>query len=81
MVCKTSDKPKQKHKKGLWSPDEDMKLKNYILKHGHGCWSSVPLNAGALTRSSYAYFESLVSYYCLIQVALKIIINSRAILS
>nr|GMD53821.1 transcription factor LAF1-like [Ipomoea batatas] len=40
------EKPKQKHKKGLWSPDEDQKLRNHILKHGHGCWSSVPINAG-----------------------------------
>ncbi|KAI3471125.1 hypothetical protein Pfo_027788 [Paulownia fortunei] len=38
--------PKRKHKKGLWSPDEDQKLRNYVLKHGHGCWSSVPINAG-----------------------------------
>nr|AGN52082.1 MYB-related transcription factor [Salvia miltiorrhiza]AGN52192.1 MYB-related transcription factor [Salvia miltiorrhiza] len=37
---------KQKHKKGLWSPDEDLKLKNYIFKYGHGCWSSIPINAG-----------------------------------
>ncbi|KAH7841869.1 hypothetical protein Vadar_017555 [Vaccinium darrowii] len=44
---KAVDKPKQlKHKKGLWSPDEDQRLKNYILKHGHGCWTSVPINAG-----------------------------------
>ncbi|KAL7107140.1 hypothetical protein ACP275_06G035000 [Erythranthe tilingii] len=40
------NKPKQKHKKGLWSPDEDHKLRNYILNYGHGCWSSVPTNAG-----------------------------------
>ncbi|OIT28114.1 PREDICTED: transcription factor LAF1-like [Nicotiana attenuata] len=46
MGCKLVDKTKQKHKKGLWSPDEDDKLKNYIIKHGHGCWSSVPINAG-----------------------------------
>ncbi|KAI3458163.1 hypothetical protein Pfo_014826 [Paulownia fortunei] len=45
MGCKTLDKPKQKHKKGLWSPDEDQKLRNYILKYGHGSWSSVPTNA------------------------------------
>lgn len=45
MGCK-ADKPKQKHKKGLWSPDEDQKLRDYILRHGHGCWSSVPINAG-----------------------------------
>ncbi|WRX17790.1 SANT/Myb domain - like 10 [Theobroma cacao] len=46
MGCKPSDKPKAKHRKGLWSPEEDLKLRNYVLKHGHGCWSSVPINAG-----------------------------------
>lgn len=47
MGCKlAAEKPKQKHKKGLWSPDEDDRLKNYMIKHGHGCWSSVPINAG-----------------------------------
>ncbi|KAE8733931.1 Transcription factor MYB86 [Hibiscus syriacus] len=47
MGCKSSEnKPKAKHRKGLWSPEEDLKLRNYILKHGHGCWSSVPINAG-----------------------------------
>lgn len=40
------EKAKPKHRKGLWSPEEDHKLRNYILKHGHGCWSSVPINAG-----------------------------------
>ncbi|KAL2324521.1 hypothetical protein Fmac_023579 [Flemingia macrophylla] len=40
------EKTKAKHKKGLWSPEEDNKLRNYILKHGHGCWSSVPIKAG-----------------------------------
>ncbi|KAI3508276.1 hypothetical protein L1887_23282 [Cichorium endivia] len=35
-----------KQKKGLWSPEEDKKLKDYILNHGLGCWSSVPINAG-----------------------------------
>ncbi|TKY52365.1 Transcription factor MYB86 [Spatholobus suberectus] len=37
---------KQKLRKGLWSPEEDEKLLNYINKHGHGCWSSVPKLAG-----------------------------------
>eukprot|EP01018_Ginkgo_biloba_P018145 Gb_29520 [translate_table: standard] len=37
---------KEKLKKGLWSPDEDRKLKAYITKHGHGCWSAVPKKAG-----------------------------------
>ncbi|KZV46915.1 hypothetical protein F511_06157 [Dorcoceras hygrometricum] len=47
MGCRPLDhKPKKKHRKGLWSPDEDQKLKNYIMMYGHGCWSSVPTNAG-----------------------------------
>ncbi|KAK7269527.1 hypothetical protein RIF29_22258 [Crotalaria pallida] len=37
---------KQKLRKGLWSPEEDEKLLNHITKHGHGCWSSVPKQAG-----------------------------------
>nr|AXF54210.1 MYB3 [Cucurbita pepo] len=37
---------KQKLRKGLWSPEEDEKLLNYITKHGHGCWSTVPKLAG-----------------------------------
>ncbi|XP_028807452.1 transcription factor MYB26-like [Neltuma alba] len=37
---------KQKVKRGLWSPEEDEKLINYITTHGHGCWSSVPRLAG-----------------------------------
>ncbi|KAJ7973194.1 Myb transcription factor [Quillaja saponaria] len=37
---------KQRLRKGLWSPEEDEKLLNYITKHGHGCWSSVPKLAG-----------------------------------
>ncbi|PIN20665.1 Transcription factor, Myb superfamily [Handroanthus impetiginosus] len=37
---------KQKVKRGLWSPEEDEKLINYISTYGHGCWSSVPRLAG-----------------------------------
>ncbi|CAH9128194.1 unnamed protein product [Cuscuta epithymum] len=37
---------KQKVKRGLWSPEEDEKLINYISSYGHGCWSSVPRLAG-----------------------------------
>lgn len=37
---------KQKLRKGLWSPDEDEKLLNHINKYGHGCWSTVPKQAG-----------------------------------
>ncbi|KAL6495934.1 hypothetical protein OROGR_030497 [Orobanche gracilis] len=37
---------KQKVKRGLWSPEEDEKLINYISTYGHGCWSAVPRLAG-----------------------------------
>ncbi|XP_010273109.1 PREDICTED: transcription factor LAF1-like [Nelumbo nucifera] len=46
MGCKSCDKPKPKHRKGLWSPEEDQRLRNYVLQHGHGCWSTVPIKAG-----------------------------------
>ncbi|KAL6541587.1 hypothetical protein OROGR_011073 [Orobanche gracilis] len=46
MIRKPFDNPLQRHKKGLWSPDEDQKLRDYILKYGHGPWSSIPTNAG-----------------------------------
>ncbi|PSS32389.1 Transcription factor like [Actinidia chinensis var. chinensis] len=50
MVCELLEKQKQKHNKGLWSLDEDQRLNSYILKYGHGCWSSLPISAG-LQRS------------------------------
>nr|URY18967.1 MYB protein [Zanthoxylum bungeanum] len=37
---------KQKLRKGLWSPEEDEKLYNYITRFGVACWSSVPKLAG-----------------------------------
>ncbi|KAE8700701.1 Transcription factor MYB26 [Hibiscus syriacus] len=37
---------KEKVKRGLWSPEEDEKLINYVTAYGHGCWSSVPRLAG-----------------------------------
>ncbi|AQK89188.1 Transcription factor MYB86 [Zea mays] len=37
---------KQRLRKGLWSPEEDEKLMNHIVKHSHGCWSTVPKLAG-----------------------------------
>ncbi|KAK7853577.1 transcription factor myb86 [Quercus suber] len=33
---------KKKVNRGLWSPEEDEKLINYISNYGHGCWRSVP---------------------------------------
>ncbi|KAL4354590.1 hypothetical protein GQ457_06G038750 [Hibiscus cannabinus] len=46
MGSKSCEKPRIKHRKGLWSPEEDLKLRNYVLKHGHGCWTTVAINAG-----------------------------------
>ncbi|XP_042509550.1 transcription factor MYB26-like [Macadamia integrifolia] len=37
---------RQQVRRGLWSPEEDEKLINYISTYGHGCWSSVPRLAG-----------------------------------
>lgn len=48
MGCKTCEKPKANYRKGLWSPEEDQRLRDYILRYGHGCWSSVPAKAGEL---------------------------------
>ncbi|XP_031261307.1 transcription factor LAF1-like [Pistacia vera] len=42
MGFKSSDKPKLKHKKGLGHRKKH-RLRNYVLKHGHACWSSVPV--------------------------------------
>lgn len=48
------EKPKKKHRKGLWSPDEDQRLRDYVLTHGHACWTSVPINAGHHSIHSFA---------------------------
>ncbi|XP_021903740.1 transcription factor MYB83 [Carica papaya] len=37
-----------KLRKGLWSPEEDEKLVNYMLRNGQGCWSDIAKNAGLL---------------------------------
>ncbi|KAL6651106.1 hypothetical protein ACP70R_010031 [Stipagrostis hirtigluma subsp. patula] len=46
MGCKACQKPKVQYRKGLWSPEEDQKLRDYILRYGHGCWSALPAKAG-----------------------------------
>ncbi|XP_074284245.1 transcription factor LAF1-like [Silene latifolia] len=47
MGFKPSEKPTtRKHKRGLWSPEEDQRLRDYLLRYGISCWSSVPSNAG-----------------------------------
>lgn len=55
-------------KKGPWTPEEDQKLIDYIQKHGHGKWRTLPKNAGkyhfvlasyiflALTRATSSLF-------------------------
>lgn len=39
-----------KLRKGLWSPEEDEKLKSYMLRNGGEgfCWSEIARNAGLL---------------------------------
>ncbi|KAK1298727.1 Transcription factor MYB86 [Acorus calamus] len=41
----------RKVRRGLWSPEEDEKLIQYISTYGHGCWSSVPRLADKDTSS------------------------------
>lgn len=61
MGYQQMEKAKPKHKKGLWSPEEDSKLRNYILKHGHGCWSSVPIKAGWFLNFFFSMFVTFLS--------------------
>lgn len=58
MVCKSDTtnrklKSKVKQRKGLWSPEEDEKLRSHVLKYGHGCWSTIPVQAGNSHLISY----------------------------
>ncbi|CAL1371248.1 unnamed protein product [Linum trigynum] len=39
---------KDEVKKGAWSSEEDQILFDYINKHGHGSWRTLPKNAGLL---------------------------------
>ena len=48
MEYKSCKQPEVNYRKGLWSPDEDQKLRDYILMHGLSCWSAVPAKAGEL---------------------------------
>ncbi|XP_027342869.1 transcription factor MYB46-like [Abrus precatorius] len=45
-LCSTKNNNNSKLRKGLWSPEEDDKLMNYMLNNGQGCWSDVARNAG-----------------------------------
>ncbi|KAL3676792.1 hypothetical protein R1sor_026740 [Riccia sorocarpa] len=33
-------------RKGPWTREEDIRLKEYITKHGHSCWRTLPKSAG-----------------------------------
>ncbi|KAI3448896.1 hypothetical protein Pfo_005561 [Paulownia fortunei] len=46
MVKEKVNNVKVKLRKGLWSPEEDEKLMNYMLTNGQGCWSDIARNAG-----------------------------------
>jgi transcription factor MYB, plant len=51
-----------KLRKGLWSPEEDEKLYNHIIRHGVGCWSSVPKLAGKqLSLAATSHTRSLLA--------------------
>ncbi|CAB4265155.1 unnamed protein product [Prunus armeniaca] len=39
---------KQDTNRGAWSKQEDLKLIDYIRKHGEGCWRTLPQAAGLL---------------------------------
>jgi len=55
---------KQKLRKGLWSPEEDEKLLRHITKYGHGCWSSVPKQAGTPTLYNPIYHKISARICC-----------------
>lgn len=61
MGCKACDKPKPNYRKGLWSLEEDQKLRDYILFHGHDCWSALPAKAG-LQRNGKSYRLRWINY-------------------
>ena len=42
-------------KKGAWTAEEDMRLKNYIEKYGEGKWHLIPLKSGKTYIYIYAY--------------------------
>ncbi|RRT78496.1 hypothetical protein GW17_00047758 [Ensete ventricosum] len=62
----------QKIRKGLWSPEEDEKLYNHIIRYGVGCWSSVPKLAGILQLSVVSNLLLPLSsrFLCVIQILL-----------
>ena len=51
-------------KRGAWSPEEDQLLVQYINKHGHGSWRTLPKHAGIF------FFKILNTIYILSILAL-----------
>uniref|UniRef100_A0ACD5WG19 Uncharacterized protein n=1 Tax=Avena sativa TaxID=4498 RepID=A0ACD5WG19_AVESA len=45
-MSKRSSGQRKRLRRGLWSPEEDMKLMKHVSMYGHGCWSYVPKLAG-----------------------------------
>lgn len=37
---------KKQPKRGLWKPEEDLLLKNYVETHGEGNWAAVSEKSG-----------------------------------
>ncbi|KAF9669179.1 hypothetical protein SADUNF_Sadunf14G0081000 [Salix dunnii] len=66
---------KQKLRKGLWSPEEDEKLLRHITKYGHGCWSSVPKQAGKTDLNSIDPFVHAIFKSRSVSVMFYIYIN------
>jgi len=56
----------QKVKRGLWSPEEDEKLFNYISTYGHGCWRSVPKLAGNIITAPPLSLSHCIGYIAFI---------------
>lgn len=46
-------------KKGPWTAEEDQKLMDYIQKHGHGKWRTLPKNAGFFSPLFLAFSVGL----------------------
>ncbi|KAL5200471.1 hypothetical protein ABZP36_021674 [Zizania latifolia] len=60
MGCRSCGKPRMSYRKGLWCPEEDQRLRDYIVKHGLGCWSAVPAKAGELAPLVFSLSPTLL---------------------
>ena len=57
-------------RKGAWSEEEDILLKQCIQKHGEGKWHLVPVSAGIILESrvseiDFSFFFGKPSSFCL----------------